>query len=146
MTEDTSRNTWESEAESWIAWTRRPGHDSYWAYSPGFFEHIVPPPGRATLEIGCGEGRVCRDLAARGHAVTGIDAAPTLLAAAQEADSGGRYLVADAAALPFGDAEFDLVVAYNSQPDPAVPLAARIQGLSDGFRYSAVTDGTSAAL
>lgn len=108
---------WETEAEDWIAWARAPGHDSYWSYSPGFFAEIVPPAGRATLEVGCGEGRVCRDLAARGHVVTGIDAAPTLLAAAQQADPGGRYLLADAAALPFGDAEFDLVVAYNSLMD-----------------------------
>lgn len=131
---------WETEAEDWIAWARAPGHDSYWSYSPGFFAEIVPPAGRATLEVGCGEGRVCRDLAARGHAVTGIDAAPTLLAAAQQADPGGRYLLADAAALPFGDAEFDLVVAYNSLMDvedmpAAVREAARV--LEPGGRFCA---------
>ena len=107
---------WEREAHDWIAWARTPGHDAYWYYRDAFLE-LVPPPGRAALEVGCGEGRVCRDLARRGHAVTGLDASPTLLAAAREADPTGTYLVADAAALPFADASFDLVVAYNSLMD-----------------------------
>jgi SAM-dependent methyltransferase len=121
---------WEQEAENWLAWARTPGHDAYWDYRDRFFE-LVPEPGRATLEIGCGEGRVSRDLTARGHAVTGIDTAPTLVAAAEQAEPGGRYLVADAASLPFGDASFDLVVAYNSLMDmedmpAAVIEAARV--------------------
>jgi SAM-dependent methyltransferase len=107
---------WEREAESWIAWARTPGHDSYWWFRDLFFE-LVPPPGRATLELGCGEGRVSRDLAARGHRVTGLDASPTLLAAAREARPEGRYVLADAAAAPFPDASFDLVVAFNALMD-----------------------------
>jgi SAM-dependent methyltransferase len=129
---------WEREAENWIAWARAPGHDAYWSYSPGFFAEVVPTAGRATLEIGCGEGRVCRDLAARGHTVTGVDAAPTPLAAARKADPGGRYLLADAAALPLADREFDLAVAYNSLMDvddmpAAVREAARV--LEPGGRF-----------
>jgi SAM-dependent methyltransferase len=73
----------------------------------------VPPPGWRTLDLGCGEGRVARDLAGRGHAVVGIDASPTLVELAREADPGSEYLLGDAAALPFDDASFDLVVAYN---------------------------------
>jgi ubiquinone/menaquinone biosynthesis C-methylase UbiE len=121
---------WEREARNWIAWTRKPGHDSYWWYRDLFFE-LVPPPGEATLELGCGEGRVCRDLAARGHRVTGLDASPTLLAAAQQADPDGDYVLADAAAAPFPAENFDLVVAYNSLMDiedmaGAVREAARV--------------------
>lgn len=103
---------WEEQARLWIAWVRRPGFDSYFTYRDDFFA-LLPPPGAATLDVGCGEGRVSRDLRARGHRVTGVDAAPTLLAAAREADPEGTYLRADAAALPFPDARFDLVVAYN---------------------------------
>jgi SAM-dependent methyltransferase len=121
---------WEREAENWLAWARTPGHDAYWHYRSAFFA-LVPPAGSATLEIGCGEGRVARDLAARGHRVTGVDAAPTLLRAAAAAHAGGRYLVADAADLPFEDSSFDLVVAYNSLMDVqdmpgAVREAARV--------------------
>ena len=127
---------WEREARNWIAWARTPGHDSYWEYSPAFFE-IVPAPGQGTLEIGCGEGRVARDLARRGHRVCGIDASPTLIEAACEADPDGDYRVADAADLPFAAGSFDTAVAYNSLMDiedlgGAVREAARV--LTDAGR------------
>ena len=77
----------------------------------------MPGPRGPTLEMGCGEGRVARDLAARGHRVVGVDVSPTLIAAASDADAAGRYLLADAARLPFPDGSFDLVVAYNSLMD-----------------------------
>jgi len=129
---------WEQEAENWVRWTRTPGHDVYWHYRAPFFDQIVPAPGRQTLEIGCGEGRVERDLAARGHTVTGVDASPTLLRYARGADPAGRYIDADAAALPFPDGAFDLVVAYNSLMDiadmpGAVHEAARV--LAPGGRF-----------
>jgi SAM-dependent methyltransferase len=123
--------SFEWQAEDWLRWARAPGHDSYWYFRDAFFDAIVPGPGRLTLEIGCGEGRVARDLAARGHRVVALDASPTLVASAAAADADGRYLVADAAALPFGDERFDLVVAYNSLMDvddmpTAVAEAARV--------------------
>ncbi|MGN6377580.1 MAG: class I SAM-dependent methyltransferase [Gaiellales bacterium] len=109
--------TWDDEAENWVRWARTPAHDSYWYFSPGFFEAIVPPAGGRTLEIGCGEGRVVRDLASRGHSVVGIDASPEMLRHAREADPGGEYVRCDAAQLPFADESFDLAVAYNSLMD-----------------------------
>lgn len=128
---------WEDRAEAFIAWARTPGHDAYWRFRGAFFD-IVLPPGRRTLEIGCGEGRVCRDLRDRGHNVTGLDAAPTLVAAAASADPRSEYVVGDAASLPFGDGSFDLVVAYNSLMDvedmpAAVTEAARV--LESGGRF-----------
>src|SRR5437660_2770598 len=122
---------WEHKTEAWLRWTRTPKHDQYWAMSPSFFEEIVPSTARATLEIGCGEGRVARDLAARGHHVTAVDASPSLVAHARDADLRSRYLVADAGALPFADGAFDVVVAYNSLMDvddmpKAVSEAARV--------------------
>jgi SAM-dependent methyltransferase len=130
---------WEREALNWAAWARTPGHDAYWEYSPAFFE-LVPTPGRASLEVGCGEGRVARDLAALGHRVTGVDASPTLLGLAAEADPNAEFVLADAAALPFADGAFDLVVAYNSLMDVqdmprAVSEAARV--LAPGGRLCA---------
>ena len=111
-----TRQHWERESSNWAAWARRPDFDAYWKYSPTFFE-LVPSPGDRTLEVGCGEGRVSRDLAARGHHVTGVDGSPTLVRLASEADSRSSYLVADAAALPFAAETFDLVVLYNSLMD-----------------------------
>jgi SAM-dependent methyltransferase len=111
-----SREHWERESSNWAAWARRPDFDAYWKYSPAFFE-LVPSAGDRTLEVGCGEGRVSRDLAARGHHVIGVDGSPTLVRLAQDADAHSSYLVADAAALPFGSETFDLVVLYNSLMD-----------------------------
>jgi ubiquinone/menaquinone biosynthesis C-methylase UbiE len=105
---------WEPDAENWVRWARTPGHDAYWYYRDGFFERIVPAPGGRTLEVGCGEGRVARDLAARRHRVVAVDTAATLVDFARAADAGGTYAIADGAALPFVDASFDVVVAYNS--------------------------------
>lgn len=104
---------WEDQTESWVRWARTPGFDAYWYYRDAFFDTIVPSPGRRTLEIGCGEGRVARDLAARGHHVTGLDTARGLIRHARQTDDAGPYLVAGAADLPFPDGGFDVVVAYN---------------------------------
>ncbi|MDP9842474.1 class I SAM-dependent methyltransferase [Streptosporangium lutulentum] len=115
MTEDITakpEQDWEQQARNWIAWARRPGFDSYWGYRSRFLE-LVPPPAVATLDLGCGEGRVSRDLSELGHRVTGVDISPVLVEAAREAHPDGRYMVADAADLPFDDGAFDLVVAYN---------------------------------
>jgi SAM-dependent methyltransferase len=130
---------WEDRAAGWIAWARTPGHDGYWAYRDSFFE-LLPAPGGRALEIGCGEGRVCRDLRERGYDVVGLDASPTLVAAARELDPRGEYVVAAAEALPFADGSFDPVVAYNSLMDvddlpAAVRDAARV--LAPGGRFCA---------
>ena len=122
--------SWEDEARGWIAWARTPGTTPTGSTRHGS-SSSCRLPGRATLEIGCGEGRVARDLQDRGHRVTGVDSSPTLLDAASSADPDGEYVLADAASLPFADATFDLVVAYNSLMDiddmaGAVREAARV--------------------
>ena len=109
-----SPGEWEPDADNWVRWARTEGHDAYWYYREAFFGDLLPPPGRRTVEIGCGEGRVARDLAARGHSVTGIDSSATLLGHAARAGAAGSYALADGAALPFADRCFDLAVAYNS--------------------------------
>jgi SAM-dependent methyltransferase len=129
--EVTSESRWEQEAQRWVRWARTLGHDAYWYYSPSFFDTIVPRPAGRTLEIGCGEGRVARDLARRGHTVVALDTSPTLVRSAKAADPAGCYLLADAVTLPFHDASVDLVVVYNSLMDvsdmPAVVAeAARV--------------------
>jgi ubiquinone/menaquinone biosynthesis C-methylase UbiE len=105
---------------------RTPGHvDSYAFFGRGFFDLLPSPPAR-TLEIACGEGRVSRDLGAAGYDTIGLGLSPTLIGHARSADPDGRYLHADARRLPFQDAAFDLVVAYNALMDiEDLPSAVR---------------------
>jgi SAM-dependent methyltransferase len=105
---------WESSAADWIRWARTPGHDAYWYYRDEFFDDILPEPSGRTLEVGCGEGRVARDLAARGHRVVGVDTAITLVRAARDEDARSHFVDATGSAIPFVNNSFDLVVAYNS--------------------------------
>lgn len=98
---------WIEESEGWDAWAQT-GDDGF-----SEFEGLIPAPARATLDLGCGEGRFARRLSATGHHVTGLDVSPALVARAREQDPGGEYLVGDAVALPFEDGAFDLVVAFN---------------------------------
>jgi SAM-dependent methyltransferase len=111
------RDAWERNAADWVRWARKPGHDSYWRFHRERFLDLVPRAGRLTLDVGCGEGRVSRDLTELGHRVVGIDASAAMVAAAREADPGGEYLVADAAKLPFADGHADLVIAFMSLMD-----------------------------
>jgi SAM-dependent methyltransferase len=74
-------------------------------------------PGKLTVDLGCGEGRVARDLLARGHRVVAFDGSPTLVAAARDFTPSVAAEVADAAALPLPDACADLVVAFMTLHD-----------------------------
>ena len=115
--EVTLRDAWEEEARNWIAWARAPGHDSYWRFHRDQFLPALPPPPCRVVDVGCGEGRLDRDLKRLGYDVVGVDGSPTLVAAAREADPEGRYEVGDAAALPLPNASADLVTAFMSLQD-----------------------------
>ncbi len=104
---------WEPESDNWIRWARTPGFDAYWYFRDAVFDAILPAPRGLALEVGCGEGRVTRDLVARGYDVLALDPAETLVRAAADVDPVGRYAIADGFELPFVDGRFDLVMSYN---------------------------------
>jgi SAM-dependent methyltransferase len=110
-------DAWEEHARNWIAWARTPGHDSYWRFHRDAFLELFPAPRGKALDLGCGEGRLTRDLAERGHEIVGVDLSPTLLAAARAAAPELEFFEANAAAMPFGDEVFDLVAAFMSLQD-----------------------------
>jgi SAM-dependent methyltransferase len=125
------RSAWEESAAGVIAWFRAPGHDSYWQYHRDQFLELLPPPGRLTLDIGCGEGRLSRDLEALAHTVVALDSSPSMVEAARQAGPTIETLLGDAAELPFPDAYADLVVAFMSLQDiddaeGAIREAARV--------------------
>ena len=120
------KDAWEKHSADWVRWARAPGHDSYWTFHRDAFLSSLPAPGRLTLDIGCGEGRVTRDLRALGHRVVGVDVAPSMVAAARSIDPEGEYIQADAAALPFEDDTADLVIAFMTLMDmDDMPAAVR---------------------
>lgn len=112
----TDHEHWSRIASEWIAWTRTPHHDAFWAYRDAFVAFVGHGVGDA-LDIGCGEGRISRELKRCGYRVTAVDAVQELLDATAAADSADSYVHAAAAELPFADGSFDLVVAYNMLMD-----------------------------
>lgn len=105
---------WDAETENRVRWARTAEFDAYWYYRDSFFDAILPPPSGLTLEVGCGEGRVARDLVQRGHRVIALDSATGLVRYARDADHETRYLAAGGAQLPIRAGSFTIVVAYNS--------------------------------
>jgi 2-polyprenyl-3-methyl-5-hydroxy-6-metoxy-1,4-benzoquinol methylase len=76
-----------------------------------------PFSGEQVLDVGCGDGFFSIAIAKAGAAVTGVDTDKEMLGAANaNAEREGvsvTFISADAHALPFQDATFDLVVAVS---------------------------------
>jgi trans-aconitate methyltransferase len=67
---------------------------------------LAPQPGEHILDLGCGDGALTEQLASTGAILTGVDASPTMLAAARQ--RGLNVEQHDATALPFHQ-QFDAV-------------------------------------
>jgi SAM-dependent methyltransferase len=93
--------------------------------------------GTRYLDAGCGAGMAAELAAARGAAVSGIDAAEAMLDIARTRVPGGDFRQGDLEALPFADESFDVVTGFNSlqyagNPVAALREAARV-ARRDGF-------------
>src|SRR3954447_311856 len=118
---------WDANAGAWIEWTRRE-LDSYSVHKLAFLP-LIPPPGRLTVDVGAGEGRVSRELQALGHRVLAIDRSLTMTqSAATHPQEPVPAVVADAVNLPVPDAAADCAVAFMSlhDIDNVVPAIAEI--------------------
>ena len=113
---------WSRVASEWIAWARAPGHGAFWAYREALIAFVGRGEGEA-LDVGCGEGRVSRELKPLGYRVTASDPVRELVNAARKARSADDYVIASAGNLPFEDASFGLVMAYNVLMDVAAVAA-----------------------
>ncbi len=93
------------------------------------------------LDIGCGDGFLTTRVADRvsDGCVVGVDASPRMISAANAADaaeSGPRFVIADARRLPFGP-YFDAVVSFNALhwvPEQALALTQIAEVLKPGGR------------
>jgi SAM-dependent methyltransferase len=117
-----------------------------------FLSHIEIPRGARVLEVGCGSGPVCRDLA-RVHdigQVVGLDPSPGFLTRARELADGIpnlRFDEGDAGSLPYVDGEFDAVVFHTCLThvmEPARALAEARRVLRAGGQL-AIFDGDFSA-
>jgi SAM-dependent methyltransferase len=106
-------DAWEEQAEGWIRWARTPGLDDYFElYNFPAFLELLPTPGRRTVDLGCGEGRVSRVLRELGHRVVGVEPSRTLSRAALEADPSIPLARGRGDAIPLVGGCADLVVCF----------------------------------
>lgn len=79
-----------------------------------FYERLRIAPGSRVLDVGCGSGQLALMAAKDGLEVIGVDIATNSIerarVRAQEEGLRARFEEADAEALPFDDASFDVVV------------------------------------
>jgi SAM-dependent methyltransferase len=131
-------DSWNEHAQEWIDWVRAPNcQDSYWRFHRDHFLSLIPPLKReqVIVDIGCGEGRVARDLQLLDRTVLGVDLSPTMCQATASHDQPTPVLQADAACLPLLSNSVDCAVAFMSLQDiddmtTAVKEIARV--LKDG--------------
>lgn len=129
---------WEENARQWAAWAGTPGHDVwFWGWNLPAFEELLPKPGIRTVDVGCGEGRVGRVLATRGHHVCGLDRSRVLAELARHAGGYEQVICGDATALPWESESFDLAIAFMclmDMPDPATAIREVARVLVPGGR------------
>ncbi|GHS89012.1 hypothetical protein AGMMS50218_14240 [Actinomycetota bacterium] len=104
-----------------------------WRTAENSCAYLLPAlvPGQRVLDVGCGPGTITVDLAARvlPGQVVGVDRSEAVIELArQEAARAGaanvRFETADAYALPFEDASFDVVHAHQLLQHLQDPVAA----------------------
>lgn len=109
-------------------------YDRFSRYMEGgareFYERLPVAPGSRLLDVGCGSGQLALMAAKDGLEVTGIDIAGNWVerarARAQAEGLRVRFEEADAEALPFEDASFDIVASlFGAMFAPRPDLVAK---------------------
>ncbi|GIH05637.1 ubiquinone/menaquinone biosynthesis methyltransferase [Rhizocola hellebori] len=104
-------------------------------------EHLVaqadPAQGDNVLDVACGTGIVARTAAAGGASATGVDLNPAMLSVAKRLAPSLNWVQGDAAALPFAEDSFDLVLSQAAMmffPDRVGALAQMRRVAKPGAR------------
>lgn len=103
--------------------------------------------GMSVLDIGCGSGEFCALVAARGARVCGVDAAPGMVEVARRAVPDADLRVGPIERLPWPDASFDVVTAFNAlqfSADVAAALREARRVTRDGGRVAVCNWGRAA--
>jgi SAM-dependent methyltransferase len=93
---------------------------------PDLADAVSIRPGSLVLDVGTGTGTAAAAAVAHGAKVTAVDADPGMVATAAALVPGAEFHVAALPALPFGDRQFDVVLAnfvINHVGQPRAALA-----------------------
>lgn len=102
---------WDASAQAWIAHMRATPWGRVHVVDPALMALLAHRDVRRALDIGCGEGRMCRMLQTLGISTLGIDPTEAFIAEARRLDPAGDYRIGIAEALDLPDNSFDLVLA-----------------------------------
>jgi SAM-dependent methyltransferase/GNAT superfamily N-acetyltransferase len=133
---------WSASGDAYLTWARTPGVDvGYWDHNRPALLALLPEPGRLTIDLGCGEGRLARELAGGGHRVVGVELVEALARAAATHGDRLHVVAADASRLPLADGVADLVVASMvlmdvDRLDEVVAETARVLREGGAFCFS----------
>ena len=126
--------SWQANADAWVTAVREQRIDSRRVTNAAVLDAIKAGAPRRVLDVGCGEGWLCRALHDDGIEAVGVDATAPLIGAAR-ADGAGRFEVLgydDLVADPLRLGQFDGVV-FNFalfEADPSPILRAVCQAVS----------------
>jgi len=100
---------------------------------------VSPSPGRAILDVCCGQGVLTELFSQAGADVAGLDFSPVLLAHAQSAAPNAMLIKRDAQSLPVVDASFDAATnnfGFGHVPDQPKALAEVARVLKPGGLFA----------
>lgn len=128
FTDDDARAAWDEGAQIFDEFVSS-GEDYYrlQVHGPALLGVCEPVHGSRALDLGCGQGYFCRQLAVRGGQVTGVDLSSSMIEIAQsyerETPLGIEYAVLSASNIGsrWSAQSFDLVTACMSLQDMASP-------------------------
>lgn len=122
-------DSWTANADAWTRVVRERGIESRRLVTDAAVrEAILARRPRRVLDVGCGEGWLCRELTAHGIAVTGVDYSEPLIAAARALGGGEFHHLAgaDLAAAALG--RFDLAVCnFALLADDVAPMLVALR-------------------
>jgi trans-aconitate methyltransferase len=107
MSEPANTNTKQSNPD-WNANLYDAKHAFVWKHGSDVVSLLAPQPGERILDLGCGTGHLAAQIAESGAQVLGVDRSPEMIAAAKKSYPNLKFVIADAAALPF-HSEFEAV-------------------------------------
>jgi len=122
---------WEQSADAWVNFVDEGDNNREYLLDEIALRLIGDVQGLKVMDVGCGEGRFCRKLAAMGAHVTGIDPTRSLIEVAEQRDPDGEYRVGSGTDIKDADGTYDLTILYLVLIDirdyeTAIQEAARI--------------------